>query len=82
MDNGLTLAVILGSKEDALRLTVPENPNSAMMPIVDVDGEPPAVTVSAEGFADRLKSGPMTRTPTKVVWVMAGDVLVPLILTL
>jgi hypothetical protein len=64
MDGELRLVVILGSKEDALRSTVPENPKMAVMLIVDMDALAPAVTVSAGGFADRAKSGPITMTPT------------------
>jgi len=52
------------------------------MLIIEVDAEPPAVTVSAGGFADRLKSGPITMTDTKAIWNIAGDALDTLILTL
>jgi hypothetical protein len=55
-----------GSKEELVSATIPANPFSPVTVIVDVEDRP-AVIVRAVGLADRVKSGPITSTPTNVV---------------
>lgn len=78
---GLRPRVIPVPKDELVSATVPVNPFSAETLMVEVE-DWPAVIVRAEGVAEMLKSGPITSTPTDVVWIIDGEVLVPLTGTL
>jgi hypothetical protein len=62
-----------------VKATVPVNPLAGATVTVDVAGAP-AMTVTVEGLAERVKS--VTVKEAVVEWVRAGLVLVPVILRL
>jgi hypothetical protein len=78
---GLIVGVSPASKEVATSETVPAKLSRGVRLIVDVPLVP-AMIVRESGFADSVKSGPMTRISTDVECVRAGDELVPLMSTL
>lgn len=59
-----SVGVSPGSEVEVVSETVLENPRIGVRLIVDVP-ELPAMIVTGSGLADRVKSGPITRTSTK-----------------
>jgi hypothetical protein len=78
IDVGLKAAVTPVGKPPAESVTVPENPPDAVTVIVLV-AVPPCCTLTVSGLAEIVKSGLLLTTFTEIVtvWVIAGELLLP-----